>query len=37
MSKHFPNRYAKQPRDFYPTPLVTVEPLIPHLKGGAGE
>jgi hypothetical protein len=32
MSKRFPNRYAKQPRDFYPTPFVTVEPLIPHLK-----
>jgi hypothetical protein len=31
-SKHFPNRYPKQPRDFYPTPLVTVEPLIQHLR-----
>ena len=32
MSKIFPNRFVKQPRDLYPTPLVTVLPLIPHLR-----
>lgn len=32
MSKHFPGRYPKQDRDFYPTPMPTVRPLIPHLK-----
>jgi hypothetical protein len=32
MSKRFRNRFERSPRDFYPTPLVSVKPLIPHLK-----
>ena len=32
MSRHFPNKHPKQPRDFYPTPLASVLPLVPHLK-----
>lgn len=32
MSKRFRNKYARSPRDFYRTPLVSVIPLIPHLR-----
>ena len=27
------NGFERVPRDFYPTPLTAVPPLIPHLRG----
>lgn len=32
VSKRFPKRFPRSPRDFYRTPLVSVKPLIPHLR-----
>ncbi len=32
MSKHYPNRHPKRDSDLYPTPMVSVLPLIPHLR-----
>ena len=32
MSKRFPGKYPRSPRDFYPTPAEAVLPLVPHLR-----
>ena len=32
MSKRFRNKFDKSPRDYYATPLVSLRPLIPHLR-----
>ncbi|WP_271582670.1 hypothetical protein [Bradyrhizobium sp. CCBAU 45389] len=33
MSKRSPRKFERRERDFYPTPLAAVSPLIPHLRG----